>query len=72
MLLPLACQSADGPEGRKLLKGWKNRPATLRAIVMDRAYQGDKTRQLIFDLDLEEVVPPKVNRLNPWEYDREL
>jgi transposase len=39
---------------------------------MDRAYEGDETRQLIFDLKLEPVVPPKVNRLNPWEYDREL
>ena len=39
---------------------------------MDRAYEGNETRQLIFDLKLEPVVPPKVNRLNPWEYDREL
>jgi len=39
---------------------------------MDRAYEGDETRQLIFDLNLEPVVPPKANRLNPWEYDRQL
>lgn len=39
---------------------------------MDRAYEGDETRQLVLDLELEPVVPPKVNRLNPWEYDREL
>jgi len=39
---------------------------------MDRAYEGDETRQLIFDLELAPVVPPKANRLNPWEYDREL
>jgi len=39
---------------------------------MDRAYEGDETRQLILDLGLEPVVPPKANRLNPWEYDREL
>jgi hypothetical protein len=51
------------------LSGWQNRPATLRAIIMDRAYEGDETRQLIFDLELEPVVPPKVNRLHPWEYD---
>ena len=54
------------------MSGWQNRPATLRAIVMDRAYEGDETRQLIFDWKLEPVVPPKINRLNPWEYDREL
>ncbi|GHB93213.1 hypothetical protein GCM10007047_05630 [Cerasicoccus arenae] len=39
---------------------------------MDRAYKGDETRQLVFDLRLESVVPPKMNRLNKWEYDREL
>ena len=39
---------------------------------MDRAYEGNETRQLILDLHLEPVVPPKVNRLNPWEYDKEL
>ena len=54
------------------MSNWQKRPATLRAIVMDRAYEGDETRQLIFDLELEPVVPPKINRLNPWEYDREL
>ena len=39
---------------------------------MDRAYEGDTTRQLVLDLGLEPVVPPKRNRLNAWEYDREL
>ena len=39
---------------------------------MDRAYEGDETRQLVFDLQLQPVVPPKINRLNPWEYNREL
>jgi len=41
-------------------------------MIMDRAYEGDETRQLVMDLQLEPVVPPKVNRLNPWEYDREI
>jgi len=44
----------------------------LKAAIMDRAYEGDETRQLIFDMGLEAVVPPKATRLNPWEYDREL
>lgn len=39
---------------------------------MDRAYEGEQTRQLVLDLQLQPVVPPKINRLNPWEYDREL
>ena len=39
---------------------------------MDCAYEGDETRQLVFDLRLEPVVPPNPRRLSPWEYDREL
>ena len=38
---------------------------------MDTAYEGDETRQLVLDLGLDPVVPPKSNRLEPWEYDRE-
>jgi len=37
---------------------------------MDRAYEGDETRQLALDLGYQPVVPPKQNRLDPWEYDR--
>ena len=44
----------------------------MKAVVMDRAYEGDATRQLVLDLQLEPVVPPKLTRLNPWEYDHEL
>ena len=68
-----AGQAADGPEGRKLLKSWKDaRPAQLQAVVMDKACEGNETRQLVLDLKLEPVVPPKSDRLNPWEYNREL
>ena len=37
---------------------------------MDRAYEGDDTRQLALDLGYVPVVPPKRNRLDPWDYDR--
>jgi transposase len=37
---------------------------------MDRAYEGDDTRQLALDLGYIPVVPPKADRLCPWEYDR--
>jgi transposase len=37
---------------------------------MDRAYEGDETRQLAFDLGYIPVVPPKKNRINAWSYDR--
>ena len=39
---------------------------------MDRAYEGDETRELAESLGHVPVVPPKSNRLEPWEYDREL
>ena len=37
---------------------------------MDRAYEGDETRQLVCDLGMTPVVPPKSNRREPWAYDR--
>jgi transposase len=37
---------------------------------MDRAYEGDETRQLAEALGYIPVVPPNPNRLRPWEYDR--
>lgn len=39
---------------------------------MDRAYEGDETRQLVLDLGWEPVVPPNPNRIRPWNYDRAL
>lgn len=39
---------------------------------MDRAYEGDKTRELCQSFGHKPVVPPKKNRINPWEYDHEL
>ena len=38
---------------------------------MDKAYEGNETRQLALDLGFIPVVPPKSNRLEPWEYNRE-
>ena len=38
---------------------------------MDRAYEGDETRQLALDLGLTPVVPPLSTRVEPWTYDRE-
>ena len=64
-------QAHDAVEGRKLLTDWQRRPAGV-AIVMDRAYEGDETRQLVLELGFEPVVPPKSNRLHPWPYDRSL
>ena len=64
-------QAHAAPEGRRLLAGWQRRPTGL-PLVMDRAYEGDATRQLVLHLGLEPVVPPNPNRLHPWSYDRSL
>ena len=37
---------------------------------MDRAYEDNQTRQLALDFGFIPVVPPKSNRLEPWEYDK--
>ena len=34
-------------------------------MLMDRAYEGDETRQLVLDLGMIPVVPPKSNRSLP-------
>ena len=65
-------QAADDPEGRKLLKAWDaKRPPGIRQLLMDRAYEGDEMRRTVRDMGMEPVVPPKKNRLVPWEYDRQ-
>jgi transposase len=39
---------------------------------MDRAYEGDETRQLALDLGYVPQVPPLRTRVTPWEYNREI
>ena len=41
-------------------------------LLMDRAYEGNETRQLVLSLGIVPVVPPKSNRVDPWRYDRTL
>ena len=40
-------------------------------ILMDRAYEGDKMREKAAGKGFVPVVPPKRNRREPWEYDKE-
>ena len=42
------------------------------AMLMDKAYEDSQTRQLVLDLGMIPVVPPKSNRIEPWEYARAL
>ena len=60
------------PEGRKLLKTLENCGWEGVNVLMDKAYEGDDTRQLVFDLGMTPIVPPKVNRLSRWAYDKEM
>ncbi len=39
---------------------------------MDRAYEGDETRQLAMDLGFAPIVPPKINRIRSWSYNKQL
>jgi transposase len=59
------------PEGRELLWELPRMPEGL-PLLMDRAYEGDETRQLVLELGMVPVVPPKSNRVQPCAYDRAL
>lgn len=59
-------QAHDAPEGRKLLSGWQGRPEQV-PLVMDRAYEGDETRQLVLQLGFEPVVPPQSQPPQPLD-----
>ena len=64
-------QAHDAPEGRDLLTQWGGLGRKV-PMIMDRAYEGDETRQLVLDLGLDPVVPPKTNRVVKWHYDKNL
>lgn len=64
-------QARDAPAGRDLLRklGEQERPVHL---LMDRAYEGNETRQLALDLGFISVVPPLKIRIDLGEYNREV
>jgi len=72
----------DAPQGCKLLDDFDHVPMLLNkygkdpkstvTLIADKAYEGDKTRNLVKDLGYELCIPPKSNRKEPWEYDVEL
>jgi transposase len=64
-------QAHDAPEARELLRKLGKAQWPIH-LIMDRAYEGDETRQLALDLNFIPVVPPKSNRLTAWEYNREM
>ena len=63
-------QAHDAPEGHKLLiRLGPQCPGSF--LLMDRAYQGNETRQL-GALGFMPAVPPLSTRVHSWEYDREM
>jgi len=64
-------QWGDGPTGRELMRTLP-RPDEQVALIMDRAYEGNATRQLAFDLGFSPVVPPHPRRLKPWSINEQL
>ena len=64
-------QAHDAPEGRRLLNRLGVQHENL-PVVMDRAYEGNETRQLALELGFTPVVPPLSTRIAPWEYDKQL
>ena len=59
----------DAPEGRELLRDLPPMPPGM-PLLMDRAYEGNETKQLVLQLGMVPIVPPKSNRVDPWRYDR--
>lgn len=62
-------QAHDAPAGRDLLRTLANLPKRCR-LIMDKAYEGNETRQLALDLGFVPVVPPLSTRVDPWTYSK--
>jgi len=60
----------DAPEGRKIIGSMSSDDN--HYLVMDKAYEDDATRALAIAQGFIPVVPPKSNRKEPWEYDKEI
>ena len=62
-------QAGDAPAGRDLLRTLRALPQRCR-LIMDKAYEGNETRQLALDLGFIPVVPPLSTRVDPWRYSK--
>ena len=62
-------QAGDAPAGRELLRALPDLPKRCR-LIMDKAYEGNETRQLALDLGFIPVVPPLSTRVDPWTYSK--
>ena len=64
-------QLHDAPQGRLLMEALGRQKAAV-PLVMDGAYEDNRTRYLAQALNFVPVVPPRKNRKQPWEYDKKL
>ena len=62
-----AGQRADVSQALPLLTGIKT-----GVVIADKGYESNRLLALIRDQGAEVVRPPKSNRREPWEYDREM
>ena len=60
-------QGADAPQAILLLTGIET-----GAVIADKGYESNRVLAFIRDQGAEAVIPPKSNRGDLWEYDREL
>jgi transposase len=67
-----AGQQHDAPSGRLLMETVGKQNGDRIPLIMDKAYEDCQTRLTAQLLGFEPIVPPKKNRLNPWDYDKEL
>lgn len=56
-------QAGKALEGRKLMKALENQDWKGTHVILNKAYEGDKTLQSVLDLEKIPVMPPKSNRL---------
>ena len=60
-------QRADVSQAIPLLTGIET-----GAVIADKGYESNRVLAFIRDQGAEAVIPPKSNRRDSWEYDREL
>lgn len=63
-------QEGDAPVGEEMLVEVLAR-AEIKAVGADRAYDSDAIRAMIAAAGKEAVIPPRSNRTNPPDYDKE-
>jgi transposase len=64
--------ASDDPEGQKLMEQVPKNIAKGKALLMDKAYEGDACRKKAKECGMRPVVPPKSNRKEPWKYNKKL